>query len=95
MDAKQVVRLAKEHIRTLLDEEEITDLGLEEVEFDREERIWLVTLGFSRPWDYPRNSLSATISAPNARRSYKIVEIDDGTATVLGVRIRQLDEVSV
>jgi hypothetical protein len=34
VDVKEAVKLAKEHVLELFDDEKLTNLGLEEVEFD-------------------------------------------------------------
>ena len=46
MDVKQAVQTAKSYIVGLFDEEEITDVGLEEVEFDELSDEWRITIGF-------------------------------------------------
>lgn len=85
VDVKQAVGLAKQHILDLFADEEVSNLGLEEVEFDDQGKNWLVTLGFSRPWDAPRNALVALASEAYARRTYKIVRISDAQHRVLAI----------
>jgi hypothetical protein len=46
---KEAVALAKAHIVDLFSDENISQIGLEEVEFDSEAREWKVTIGFARP----------------------------------------------
>ena len=82
MNVKQAVGLAKQHIADLFAGESVTNIGLEEVEYDEPSNLWHVTIGFSRPWDSP---VFATM--PMAR-SYKVVNIaDDGR--VLSVKNRE------
>jgi hypothetical protein len=51
MDVKEAVALAKQSTRELFRDEQIVDLGLEEVEFDDSTGNWLITLGFPvRGW---------------------------------------------
>lgn len=88
MDVKSAVHLAKQHILELFAEEQVTNLGLEEVEFDGAESEWIVTLGFSRPWDTPRNTL-ASLAMSTLPRSYKVVRISDESAHVLSVKNRE------
>lgn len=90
MDVKEAVSLAKQHIGYLFSEERITNLGLEEVEYDDQTDIWSVTLGFSRPWDAPRNILSALGQEIQPPRTYKIVRIGDKDQRVLSVKNREL-----
>ena len=51
MNMKEAARTAKEYVADLYAGEEITDIGLEEVEFNDRLNDWVVTIGFSRPWD--------------------------------------------
>lgn len=91
MDVKEAVALAKDHIKDLFESEGISNVGLEEVEFDDRAKIWYVTIGFSRPWDKPSNALAAIaqqMSTPD--RSYKVVSIDDTTGALLSVKNREM-----
>ncbi|WP_446008064.1 hypothetical protein [Candidatus Electrothrix sp.] len=87
MDVKAAVKLAKEYILYLFDEEEINNLGLEEVEFYEGEEAWSVTVGFSRPWEVPNDTILASLAKPPGR-SYKIVRIDDKAGQVKSVKNR-------
>ncbi len=51
MDVKQAVEMAKNYIVDLFANEGLSNLGLEDVEFDDVRGVWNVTVGFSRPWD--------------------------------------------
>lgn len=89
MDVKAAVKLAKEYALDLFADENITNLGLEEIEFDGVE--WIVTLGFSRPWDERRSHPLASLAETNLpHRSYKIVRIDDEEKQVKGVKHREV-----
>lgn len=89
MDVKQAVTLAKAFILDLYTEEHPSNVGLEEVELDQESNEWVVSIGFSRPWDEPRNTLAALASPPATRRSFKVVRISNGTEQVLSVKNRE------
>lgn len=89
LDVKEAVQTAKDYLTDLFADEDITDVGLEEVEFDEFDNAWKVTVGFSRPWDH-ENILSNTLDGnghPN--RSYKVVQVNDhdGVATSVTDRI--------
>ena len=87
MDVKQAVQTAREYVVSLYDEEEITDIGLEEVEFDHCSEQWQVTIGFSRPWDKAK-SVPIRIADIRRPRSYKVVRItEDGEIVSLKDRI--------
>lgn len=81
MDVKQAVHLAKHYITDLYSDENLTNLGLEEVEFDDKADLWNVTIGFSRP-----GQTGYTLS--NDERSYKLVIVSDSDGMVKAVRNR-------
>jgi len=90
MEVKNVVVMAKKYVAELFQGESITNLGLEEVVFDESKDIWHITLGFSRPWDEPRNLLASISNQPVVlKRTYKVVKIDDGTGRILSVTDRE------
>lgn len=93
MNAKEAVKIAIEHVRDLFESEKISNLGLEEVEYEENERSWVVTVGFSRPWDFPTGPLAAAISnhlKPD-RRDYKTVRIRESDSKVISVKNRPVD----
>jgi len=82
MDVKSAVQKALEYVSDLFQAENISNLGLEEVEYDENASIWIVTVGFSRPWDYStKNALTAIANTGQPKRSYKVVKIHDSTAS--------------
>jgi len=89
MDVKEAVRTAKEYIADLFANEGVSNLGLEEVEFDDGKRTWQVTIGFSRPWDRPSAAFTAIMQGSSLPRSYKVVRIDDASGHVLSVKARE------
>lgn len=89
MDVKEAVGVAKQHVRDLFAEEKIVNLGLEEVVFDEKGKSWLITVGFSRPWDAP-NTLGGILPPGEPKRTYKVVKISDADKTVLSVKERTL-----
>ncbi len=93
MDVKSAVQVAVQYMKDLFASEQITNLGLEEVEYDDHTNDWIVTIGFSRPWDYPQSSILPGIvvnsSAP-PKRAYKTVIINDGTEKILSVKNREI-----
>ncbi|XCN73208.1 MAG: hypothetical protein Q3M24_00135 [Candidatus Electrothrix aestuarii] len=97
MKVKEAVKLAKEHILDLFAEEDIRNLGLEEVEFDEEAKEWVVTLGFSRPWNELESLNNMTRGIAQFRtnqlfqRSYKVVRIsDDSLHRIISVKNREV-----
>ena len=55
MDVKEAVRTAKDYLTDLFVDEEVVNIGLEEVVFDDATNRWSITIGFSRPWDQGRS----------------------------------------
>jgi hypothetical protein len=93
MDVKEAVKTAKTYVVELFGDEGVTNLGLEEVEFDDTAGVWRITVGFSRPWD--RLALQSALAAmgqgsASTARSYKIVRIDDATGRVVSVKAREI-----
>ena len=90
MDVKEAVSTAKKYIQELFSEENIKNLGLEEVEYDDQKNEWQITVGFSRPWQ--RDDLGLPRFIPNATRSYKIIKISEKTGNVISVKNRELTQ---
>jgi hypothetical protein len=92
MEVKKAVSIARDYISEIFSDEGVFNIGLEEVEYLGTK--WEVTIGFSRKWDRPpRNPFDSPAlgTQPDYRginRTYKIVELDDETEAVLGVRNR-------
>jgi hypothetical protein len=76
MDVKQAVKTAKDWIRNVLGEEGVTNVGLEEVNFDDEKHSWLITIGFSRPWNSTRNAFTAISGEPVLDAGYEAVNFN-------------------
>ena len=90
MEVKDAVRLAKEYVADLFEDEQIENVGLEEVVFDDESDSWGVTIGFSRPWDR-KGPLATALAERNPARSYKMVRIDDVSEEAEAVTDRFLE----
>lgn len=95
VDVKQAVKEAMDYVRSLYSGEEISNLGLEEVTLDDD--AWRVTVGFSRPWDYPKaattvyDRLASDLlqkQEPSPRRNYKVVKVDRSTGKSIGMEMR-------
>ena len=89
MHVKLAVESAKKYVADLFAEEEITNVGLEEVKFDDSLDRWIVTIGFSRPWDQ-KNALTAALGEGRPNRSYKVLHIADTDGRVLSLKDRFL-----
>lgn len=88
MDVKDAVKLAKAFVADLFADENLTNLGLEEVERDEASKTWNITIGFSRPWNTTRNALTTLTGEAVAKRVFRVVRIDDVTRQVISVTRR-------
>ena len=90
MDVKEAVRTAKEYVADLFQDENITNVSLEEVVFEEVSAIWKITIGFSRPWAMSGPLLNAVANA-RAWRAYKVLSINDASGEVKALRDRILE----
>lgn len=72
-DAKTAVKAAKQYLLDILADEGVSDLGLEEIDYDEGHDVWSVTLGFSRPWD--RNAIAAMVGQNPKNRTYRVLKV--------------------
>jgi len=92
MDVKEAIAAAKSYVKDIYADEEVTNLGLEEVEHVLSAGNWVVTVAFSRPWNTPRTRAQEVLENLGAfsplKRSYKVVTIaDDGTVLSMKNRV--------
>jgi hypothetical protein len=73
LDVKGAVAIAKQYVEDLFANEGIINLGLEEVQHDDLQGVWLVTLGFSRNWG--GGAMQDLLGG--RRRDYKVVSLTD------------------
>jgi hypothetical protein len=88
VDVKQAAKVALAYVADLYADERLSDLGLEEVDFDNSTSQWLITVGFSRPWDRATGSMAA-LAGQQPSRSYKVLRIDEN-GTVRSLKDRKL-----
>ena len=82
MKAEQVVQKARELVVTFFQDQGISHVGLEELDFDYNENQWTVTIGYERNW----NDAS---QFGESYRIYKQLTLDsDGDL----ISIRNIDE---
>ncbi len=94
MDVGQAVRAAKQHIQKLFEDENLSDLGLEEIEHDDSDQTWNITVGFARPWGLSRqNPFRAAVAGElPPYRDYRVVKIKELTGEVVSVKIRAFNQ---
>lgn len=80
MDVKDAIAAAKKSIETIYVDEGVSNLGLEEVEYDPSTEQWNITVAFSRPWNTPRTRAQEVLESiggsSGLKRSYKVVALD-------------------
>ena len=90
MNVKEAVKKAIEYIKDLFESENLENVGLEEVVLNEAEDLWEVTIGFSRPWDYPKPGLVTGLSPQHPKREYKVVAIDNKSGEIKSIKIREV-----
>ena len=87
MNVSDAVQVAISDTKKLFESENLSNLGLEEVAFDDSSEEWIITVGFSRPWDYQNTGTLASALAPQKpNRSFKIVRVKDSDGRVVSVK---------
>lgn len=89
MNVKEAVENAKRWLADALREEGVSNVGLEEVEFDQAHDIWLITLGFSRPWNTVKNAFTQISGEPAARRTYRVIAVKEPNGEIAWMKRRQ------
>lgn len=89
MEMQDAVRAAKNFAQRILADEELSDLGLEEIEFVPGEDALDVTVGFSRPWNSSRGALSAITGENLQKRSYRIIRIKNADGEPVFIKRRE------
>ncbi len=81
MDVKEAIEIAKNYVHEVLADEQVTNLGLDETEREPQTGRWIITIGFSRPWNTPRTRAQEVLENLGAlsslRRSYKVITISE------------------
>lgn len=86
MDVQEAAKVAKNFVEQVFSDEEPTNIGLEEIEFDERSDAWDVTVAFSRPWNSVKTALSSITGEPLAKRAYKVVRIKNSDGSLIGIR---------
>ncbi len=86
MNSHTAAKLAKNYVENIFSAEPIGEVGLEEINFDEAENVWLVTIGFRRDW---RDAESLTRALSSSPRTYKVVKIDNESEGVRSLTHRE------
>lgn len=88
MNVKEAIGFAKQHARDVFADENMSDLGVEEVDHEGED--WRITLGLSRPWDRTRPIFAAVANEEKPpKRSYHVFTISDRDGSLINTRLRE------
>lgn len=90
MNVKEAVKAAIQYVADVFETEHLDNIGLEEVVLNEAEDAWEVTVGFSRPWDYPKAGLVTGLQPQNPKRQYKVIRIENEDGKVKSIKIREL-----
>jgi hypothetical protein len=86
----EIVAKARQWLVEQYEDEDIADVGLEEVLLD--DSVWKITIGFSRKRVYPNDSLKIfAIPRDSYEKTLKVVSISDDTGEVVSMRDRLTD----
>lgn len=89
MNAKEAITAAKAAILDVMEGENVSDLGLEEISYNESRNVWSVTIGLRRPWDHRANAgIASALQIQGSPRSYKVVEISDDDGSMIAIRNR-------
>ncbi len=90
MKVEEAITRAKAFVREVFANEEVSQIRLEEVEFDDNDNAWLVTIGLMRPIITKQEHMPSYLSQAPLKRTYKVVKIADDGGAIPSVKIRQL-----
>ena len=69
MDVKEAIQKTKTYIGEVFADEHISNLGLEEVDYDNQNDAWAITLAFSRHWNFPKTKAQELLEQLGAASS--------------------------
>ncbi|MCJ8205801.1 hypothetical protein [Pseudomonas sp. RGM2987] len=91
IEVKDAVQVAKSAANDFLGQEmALNDLLLEEVELDKANRAWAITLGFNVPAAHKFDRLGAALAGQMYTRKYKTFIIDAETGEFRSMKIREV-----
>ena len=93
MDVDEAVKIAKQFVAKILKDENVADIGLEEIDFDDKKLTWQITIGYTRPWDKSKTLFAAIAGRDEVvpRRIYRVVAVKRDTGKVVSMRKRDGD----
>ena len=91
MEVKEAAQAAKAIVASLFADDRISNLLIEEVDFEELPETWKITVGFFRQPEVDSKSVAGAILPLGQRqRSFKVVRIRDRDGQVLSVKHRSV-----
>jgi hypothetical protein len=92
IDAKQAIKMAKEHVATLFMDELQTPPTLEEIWLDDMQDEWCVTVGVRRASSTVRSNIRDSLAGipPRLVPDYKVVRVSRATSEIRSLRNREM-----
>ncbi|HEX5504344.1 MAG TPA: hypothetical protein VFW96_17090 [Thermomicrobiales bacterium] len=94
IDVREAVRAAYDFMQGLYKDTTLPNLMLEEVELSDDEKVWLVTYGYTASeQDVEANPFAAALGGTRTtrpRREYKVIQIDAHTGRPVSMKIRKV-----
>ena len=97
IDVKKAAMNAAGYFVDLYADQKYSDILLEEVEYDEDDNVWHITLGYSPPLTLlesaqdPLSPLSPLSAFSSKERQYKIFTMDAETGKVISMKIRTVE----
>jgi hypothetical protein len=93
MDAKQAAKKAMDYLSEMFDTADLRDILPEEVELTEEDRLWEVTIGFTRRQLSSSNGPMASLVGPTEafKRELKVFTIDAESGVVRSMKTKKSD----
>lgn len=88
MNMKEAAEAAQRYVADIFGSEKVSNLSFEEGRFDKPSKSWLITVGFTRPWQKPASAALQGLEP----RTLKVVVISDADEALLEIRDRSLAE---
>ena len=86
---KEAIRHAKAYAAEVFADERVSDIGVEEIEYDDSVHAWRITLGMSRPRREYRPPLGVDLGHISVQRDYRVFTVSDHSGSVTSVKMRE------
>lgn len=91
MEVREAVKIARDYVTHVYGDEDIREVGLDEVSFNHSEDVWEITIGFHRLRKLPLGKAFGNLAGSHAlakEREYKTIRVDDNNGEVKSMAIR-------